>query len=96
MGVASVATRINAAALKFRNNILSLDNSDFLVRHVYDGLMDDSKGRGSSRNGALSLENLALEADWPAPLKKAAAKKFANEFVASRRVSELADGFKRT
>ena len=32
---------------------------------------------------------------WPAPLKKAAAKKFANEIVASRRVSELADGFKR-
>ena len=40
------------------------------------------------------LENLALEANWPGPLKKPAAKKFVNEFVASRRVSELADGFK--
>ena len=94
LGVASVATRINAAALKFRNNILSLDPRDFLVRRVYDGLMNDSKGRGSSKNGALFLENLALEANWPGPLKKPAAKKFVNEFVASRRVSELADGFK--
>ena len=41
------------------------------------------------------LENLALEANWPGPLKKPAAKKFANEYVASRRVSELAGGFKR-
>ena len=49
LGVASVATRIDAAALKFRNNILSLDPRDFLVRRVYDGLMNDSKGRGSSR-----------------------------------------------
>ena len=57
--------------------------------------MNDSKGRGSSRNGALFLENLALEANWPGPLKKPAAKKFANEYVASRRVSELAVGFKR-
>ena len=57
--------------------------------------MNDSKGRGSSRNGALFLENLALEANWPGPLKKPAAKKFANEYVASRRVSELAGGFKR-
>ena len=56
--------------------------------------MNDSKGRGSSKNGALFLENLALEANWPGPLKKPAAKKFVNEFVASRRVSELADGFK--
>ena len=96
LGVASVATRIDAAALKFRNNILSLDPRDFLVRRVYDGLMNDSKGRGSSRNGALFPENLALEANWPGPLKKPAAKKFVNEFVASRRVSELADGFKRT
>ena len=95
LGVASVATRISAAALKFRNNILSLDPRDFLVRRVYDGLLNDSKGRGSSRNGALFLENLALEANWPGPLKKPAAKKFVNEFVASRRVSELADGFKR-
>ena len=67
---------------------------DFLVRRVYDGLMNDSKGRGSSKNGALFLENLALEANWPGPLKKPAAKKFVNEFVASRPVSELADGFK--
>ena len=96
LGVASVATRISAAALKLRNNILSLDPRDFLVRRVYDGLMNDSKGRGSSRNGALFLENLASEANWPGPLKKPAAKKFVNEFVASRRVSELADGFKRT
>ena len=95
LGVASVATRISAAALKLRNNILSLDPRDFLVRRVYDGLMNDSKGRGSSRNGALFLEDLALEANWPGPLKKLAAKKFVNEFVASRRVSELADGFKR-
>lgn len=95
LGVASVATRIDAAALKFRNNILSLDPRDFLVRRVYDGLMNESKGRGSSRNGALFLEDLALEANWPGPLKKLAAKKFVNEFVASRRVSELADGFKR-
>ena len=95
LGVASVATRINAAALKFRNNILSLDPRDFLVRRVYDGLLNESKGRGSSRNGALFLEDLALEANWPGPLKKLAAKKFVNEFVASRRVSELADGFKR-
>jgi hypothetical protein len=71
-----------------------LDPRDFLVRRVYDGLMNDSKGRGSSKNGALFLENLALEANWPGPLKKPAAKKFVNEFVASRRVSELADGFK--
>lgn len=95
LGVASVATRIDAAALKFRNNILSLDPRDFLVRRVYDGLINESKGRGSSRNGALFLEDLALEANWPGPLKKLAAKKFVNEFVASRRVSELADGFKR-
>ena len=31
----------------------------------------------------------ALEVNWPGPLKKAAAKKFANESVASRRVSVL-------
>ena len=42
----------HAAALKFRNNILSLDPRDFLVRRVYDGLMNDSKGRGSSRGFA--------------------------------------------
>ena len=81
LGVASVATRIDAAALKFRNNILSLDPRDFLVRRVYDGLMNDSKGRGSSRNGALFLENLASEANWPGPLKKPAAKKFVNEHL---------------
>ena len=34
-----------------------------------------------------------MKANWPGPLK-VAAKKFANEFVASCRVSELADGFK--
>ena len=39
------------------------------------------------------MQNLAMKANWPGPLK-AAAKKFANEFVASCRVSELADGFK--
>ena len=50
----------------------------------------------ADRRGALFPENLALEANWPGPLKKPAAKKFVNEFVASRRVSELADGFKRT
>jgi hypothetical protein len=52
----------------------------------------------ADRRGALPVfpENLALEANWPGPLKKPAAKKFVNEFVASRRVSELADGFKRT
>ena len=49
----------------------------------------------ADRRGALFPENLALEANWPGPLKKPAAKKFVNEFVASRRVSELADGFKR-
>ena len=75
LGVASVATRINPAALKFRNNILSLENSDFLVRRVYDGLMNDSKGRGSSRNGALFLENLALEG---ASLKAKLAEQEAN------------------
>ena len=74
---------------------MSLGPRDFLVRRVYDGLLNDSKGRGSSRNGALFLENLALEANWLGPLKKPAAKKFVNEFVASRRVSELVDGFKR-
>ena len=31
---------------------------------------------------------------WPEPLKKAAAKKIANDFVASRRSSEFADGLK--
>ena len=31
---------------------------------------------------------------WPEPLKKAAAKRIANDFVASRRSSEFADGLK--
>ena len=67
-----------------------------LVCRVFNGLLESEssgRGRGSSRNGALHLQNLAMKANWPGPLK-VAAKKFANEFVASCRVSELADGFK--
>ena len=40
------------------------------------------------------MQNLALKANWPGPLKKAAAKKIANEFVASRWSSEFDEGLK--
>ena len=63
--------------------------------------LGDCKGSSStlapagypSRAGRRLLEAWCMSY-WPEPLKKAAAKRIANDFVASRRSSEFADGLK--
>ena len=64
LGIASQKVRAEAAALKFRHNILSLDPQDFLVRRVYDGLRGEG-GYGTCACGVKYLEDLARNVEWP-------------------------------
>jgi len=96
LGVASVQARADAAVLKFRNTIKSLDTADFLVRRVYEGLvLEAGLGSGSSRNGALYLKRLASAAKWPGPLTKGAAKKLVGEILATLQSAEFNHGVAR-
>ena len=92
LGVASQKLRANAAALKFRNNVLSLPD-DHVVKRVYIGLRDDRGrlGTGTSRNGARWLEKLAADANWgSAILGKAAAKEKAKKYVTATQARDFA------
>ena len=85
--------RADAAALKFRNNILSLGD-DHLAKRVYVGLRDERGRLGTShiKNGVRGyLEKLAEDANWgTAGLGKHAAKTKAIKYVAAeqRRIFE--------
>ena len=57
LGIASQKVRAEAAALKFRHNILSLDPQDFLVRRVYDGLRGEG-GYGLSPASIFGRSNV--------------------------------------
>ena len=59
LGIASQKVHAEAAALKFRHNILSLDPQDFLVRRVYDGLRGEG-GYGRRRLGILAAQGEGL------------------------------------
>ena len=65
LGVPSQRLRADAQALKFRNNILRLDD-DHIVKRVYLGLRDEQLvGAGDTKNGVRGhLERLAQKADW--------------------------------
>mmetsp|Transcript_4708 Transcript_4708/g.13960 ORF Transcript_4708/g.13960 Transcript_4708/m.13960 type:complete len:301 (-) Transcript_4708:69-971(-) len=92
LGVTSQRLRANAAALKFRNNILSLPDNH-VVKRVYVGLRDDRGrlGAGTYRNGARWLERLAVAANWgSAILGRAAAKEKAKKYVAAEQAREFA------
>lgn len=84
--------RADAQALKFRNNILGLDD-DHVVKRVYLGLRDErAAGAGVRKNGAKYLEQLAQTAGyrWQGHVyEKDAAKKEAKEYVSPGRMARL-------
>ena len=88
LGCVSQRLRADAAALKFRNNILSLGDGH-LAKRVYVGLRDERGrlGTGHIKNGVRGhLERLAEDASWgTAVLGKHAAKTKAKKYVAAER-----------
>ena len=94
LGVVSQKLRADAAALKFRNNVLSLDE-DHVVKRVYLGLRNDKGRLGTShmKNGVRGyLEKLAVDASWGAlALGKSAAKEKAKKYVLSKQTRAFAD-----
>ena len=92
LGVVSQRLRADAAALKFRNNILGLDGDDHLVKRVYLALLNDHVGQMKiHKNGARVLEALASKANWTSVLSKAEAKKAAHEYVTARQNEDFAE-----
>jgi len=87
LGITSQRVRAHAAALKFRNNILSLKSEDYLVRRVYDALRGEG-GFGTARCGVKYLEDLTQDVEWtdPEALSKGRAKEFAKSFVRANQV----------
>ena len=97
LGIVSQRLRADAAALKFRNNILSLGD-EHLVKRVYVGLRAESGrlGTGSMKNGVRGyLEKLAVEANWSNMIVgKQAAKQKAKKFVVAKQVRLFSDELK--
>ena len=95
LGVVSQRLRAAAAALKFRNNVLSLDGERHLVKRVYVGLRDERGrvGAGVVRNGVTVrgyLEPLAEAANWGAAvLGKDAVKSKAKQYVLAEQRRDL-------
>ena len=84
LGVPSQRLRADAAALKFRNNILSLPEDEHLVARVYRGLRKEQTGRWRvTQNGACALEQLAGRAGWAVAVSQREAKRLAAEYVAA-------------
>ena len=84
LGVASQRVRADAAALKFRNYILSMDNGR-LPKKIYNELRSDSKGSGHRRNSVLKFfEPLAKKANWTEIVGKYAAKEAARKYIVAK------------
>jgi len=86
LGVSSQRLQTDAQALKFRNNILRLDD-DHIVKRVYLGLKDEQLvGFGDTKNGVRGhLERFARTANWLGQSsEKPAAKDAVKEHVETR------------
>ena len=80
------------AALRFRNNVLSLDAADHVVRRIYDELKRDSRGCGATRNGVagyLHVELIARDAKWEQSVGVSAAKTKGRAFVKEKQNDDL-------
>ena len=90
LGCASQLVRSKEAALRFRNNVLSLDAADHVVRRIYDELKRDSRGCGATRNGVAGyLELLAKDAKWEQSVGVSAAKTKGRAFVKEKQNDNL-------
>ena len=84
LGCTSQRARADAAALRFRNNVLSLDENEHVVRQVYRELQGEEgpTGSGVTKNSVTGfLEPLAESAGWERPVGLPEAKKFSKEYV---------------
>ena len=84
LGVATQRLRADAAALKFRNYILSMSD-DRLPKKIYNELRNDSRDSGHRRNSVLAfLEPLAKKANWGEIVGKYAAKEAVRKYILVR------------
>lgn len=84
VGCASQRVRADAAALRFRNNILSLKESEHVARQLYRALQKDDEplGSGVTTNAVKGfLEPLAARAAWKEPVGPYAAKTRTKAYV---------------
>jgi hypothetical protein len=92
LGCASQRARADAAALRFRNNVLSLDENEHVVRQVYRELQEEEgpTGSGVTKNSVTGfLEPLAESAGWERPVPPPEAKKLTKEYVNKALFEEL-------
>ena len=86
LGLAPQRLRADEAALRFRNNLLNLDENNHVVRKLYRQLerKDESVGGGYAKNAVRGyLEPLAAAADWVEPVGPCAAKTKSKAYVAA-------------
>jgi hypothetical protein len=84
LGVNYFNDRVELAALKFRNHILSMPDGRFTKR-IYMALLRERKGTANRRNGALICEALAKSANWVQPIGKSALESASKKFLLSKR-----------
>ena len=71
----------DAAVLKFRNYILSMDDNR-LPKILYNELMKDTRGCGHRKNSVVTcFEPLAEKAQWNLVIGKYAAKEAARRYI---------------